>query len=177
MATKPHGSKAVSEPPLIRNHAVEFPGSAAAPAAVRRALAPNTEAPGRTKRWMDSLRHERAARARPTAPEAGALPKRTAWIRLMLAISLSEALRDAVAAFGDAGQPVELRSPATPEAILGAIVRAKHAADRITAHFRSPNHKASAASSFFRSGSRNCPSCFRTRFAVAEVIARLPKEG
>ena len=40
---------------------------------------------------------------------------------LMLAISVREAIRDAVAAFGGAGKPVELRSPATPEAILGAI--------------------------------------------------------
>jgi xanthine dehydrogenase molybdopterin-binding subunit B len=40
---------------------------------------------------------------------------------LMLAISVREAIRDAVAAFGGAGKPVELRSPATPEAILSAI--------------------------------------------------------
>jgi len=36
----------------------------------------------------------------------------------MQAISGREAIRDAVAAFGSAGRPVELRSPATPEAIL-----------------------------------------------------------
>ena len=39
----------------------------------------------------------------------------------MLAISVREAIRDAVAAFGGTGKPVELRSPATAEAILGAI--------------------------------------------------------
>jgi xanthine dehydrogenase molybdopterin binding subunit/xanthine dehydrogenase small subunit len=42
---------------------------------------------------------------------------------LMLAISVREAIRDAVAAFGAAGKPVELRSPATAEAILKAIVK------------------------------------------------------
>ena len=57
-----------------RNEAVEFLGSAAAPAAVRRALAPNPGAPGRTKRWVDATRYEWVARARPTAPGAGALP-------------------------------------------------------------------------------------------------------
>jgi xanthine dehydrogenase molybdopterin binding subunit/xanthine dehydrogenase small subunit len=40
---------------------------------------------------------------------------------LMLAISVREAIRDAVAAFGGTGKVVELRSPATPEAILRAI--------------------------------------------------------
>ena len=47
---------------------------------------------------------------------------------LMLAISVREAIRDAVAAFGGAGQPVELRSPATPEAILSAIGSLKRGA-------------------------------------------------
>ena len=42
---------------------------------------------------------------------------------LMLAISVREALRDAVAAFG-AGGIVELASPATPEAVFWAIERA-----------------------------------------------------
>jgi len=40
---------------------------------------------------------------------------------LMLAISVREAIRDAVAAFGGKGKQVELRSPATAEAILMAI--------------------------------------------------------
>ena len=57
-------------------------GSTAAPAVVRRALAPNPAAPGGTKQWANSSRHEWAARARPTAPEAGALPKPTASFRL-----------------------------------------------------------------------------------------------
>ena len=56
-------------------------GSTAAPAVVRRALAPNPEAPGGTKQWANSSRHEWAARAQPTAPEAGALPNPTAWIQ------------------------------------------------------------------------------------------------
>jgi xanthine dehydrogenase molybdopterin binding subunit/xanthine dehydrogenase small subunit len=40
---------------------------------------------------------------------------------LMLAISVREAIRDAVAAFGPQGSPVELASPATAEAIFMAI--------------------------------------------------------
>ena len=43
---------------------------------------------------------------------------------LMLAISVREAIRDAVAAFGNGG-PVELASPATPERIFFAIRRAR----------------------------------------------------
>jgi xanthine dehydrogenase molybdopterin binding subunit len=42
---------------------------------------------------------------------------------LMLAISVREAIRDAVAAFGPAGGPVALPSPATTEAIFMAIQR------------------------------------------------------
>ncbi|MFN2476656.1 MAG: xanthine dehydrogenase molybdopterin binding subunit [Chthoniobacterales bacterium] len=40
---------------------------------------------------------------------------------LMLAISVREAIRDAVAAFGERGGQVSLASPATPEAIFNAI--------------------------------------------------------
>jgi xanthine dehydrogenase molybdopterin-binding subunit B len=40
---------------------------------------------------------------------------------LMLAISVREAIRDAVAAFGEPGGPVELPSPATCEAIFFAV--------------------------------------------------------
>ena len=43
---------------------------------------------------------------------------------LMLAISVREALRDAVAAFGSGGV-VELALPATPEAVFWAIERAR----------------------------------------------------
>ena len=43
---------------------------------------------------------------------------------LMLAISVREALRDAVAAFGHGGI-VALASPATPEAVFWAIERAR----------------------------------------------------
>ena len=57
-------------------------GSAAAPAAVRRALAPNPEAPGGPKRRAYSTRQAWAARARPSAPVAGALPIPTASFRL-----------------------------------------------------------------------------------------------
>ena len=50
---------------------------------------------------------------------------------LMLALSVREALRDAVAAFGDVRE-VPLAAPATPEALLAAIdaVRARSSADR-----------------------------------------------
>jgi xanthine dehydrogenase molybdopterin-binding subunit B len=40
---------------------------------------------------------------------------------LMLAISVREAIRDAVAAFGESGGQIPLASPATPEAIFNAI--------------------------------------------------------
>jgi xanthine dehydrogenase large subunit len=40
---------------------------------------------------------------------------------LMLAISVREAIRDAVAAFGETGGQVPLASPATCEAIFNAI--------------------------------------------------------
>jgi len=45
---------------------------------------------------------------------------------LMLAFSVREALRDAVAAFGRPGVSVELESPATPEAVYWAIERVRH---------------------------------------------------
>ncbi|HSV39023.1 MAG TPA: molybdopterin cofactor-binding domain-containing protein [Nocardioidaceae bacterium] len=44
---------------------------------------------------------------------------------LMLAFSVREAIRQAVAAFGPAGRSVELASPATPEAVFWAIERAR----------------------------------------------------
>ena len=47
---------------------------------------------------------------------------------LMLAFSVREALRQAVAEFGLAGQPVELASPATPEAVFWAIVSVRKGA-------------------------------------------------
>ena len=51
---------------------------------------------------------------------------------LMLALSVREALRDAIAAFGASPRAVPLRSPATPEAVFDAIeaVRALPAATR-----------------------------------------------
>ncbi|MFA6299097.1 MAG: molybdopterin cofactor-binding domain-containing protein, partial [Nocardioides sp.] len=47
---------------------------------------------------------------------------------LMLAFSVREAIRGAVAAFGHDGAGVELPSPATPEAVFWAIERARGAA-------------------------------------------------
>ncbi len=47
---------------------------------------------------------------------------------LMLAFSVREALREAVAAFGPPGHPVELGSPATPEAVFWAVAAARAAA-------------------------------------------------
>jgi xanthine dehydrogenase large subunit len=44
---------------------------------------------------------------------------------LMLAISVREALRDAVASFGERGRPIVLASPATPEAVYWAIQEAR----------------------------------------------------
>ncbi|HEU4757908.1 MAG TPA: molybdopterin cofactor-binding domain-containing protein, partial [Agromyces sp.] len=46
---------------------------------------------------------------------------------LMLAFSVREAIREAVAAFGPAGHSVELGSPATPEAVFWAIEAAREA--------------------------------------------------
>jgi len=46
---------------------------------------------------------------------------------LMLAFSVREALRDACAAFGPPGRPVELASPATPEAVYWALRAAREA--------------------------------------------------
>ena len=43
----------------------------------------------------------------------------------MLALSVREALRDAVAAFGPQRTSVDLASPATPEAVYWAIERAR----------------------------------------------------
>jgi xanthine dehydrogenase large subunit len=47
---------------------------------------------------------------------------------LMLAFCVREALRDACAAFGPPGRPVELASPATPEAVYWALAAARDAA-------------------------------------------------
>ena len=46
---------------------------------------------------------------------------------LMLAISVREALRSAVTAFGLPGRSVELASPATPEAVFWALDAARQA--------------------------------------------------
>jgi xanthine dehydrogenase large subunit len=48
---------------------------------------------------------------------------------LMLAFSVREAIREAVAAFGPAGHSVDLASPATPEAVFWAIEDARRAAE------------------------------------------------
>jgi xanthine dehydrogenase large subunit len=49
---------------------------------------------------------------------------------LMLAFSVREALRQAVAAFGAGDRPVELASPATPEAVFWAIQAAREIISR-----------------------------------------------
>jgi xanthine dehydrogenase large subunit len=45
----------------------------------------------------------------------------------MLAISVREALRDAVAAFGDEMAPVTFASPATPERVYFAVAHVRAA--------------------------------------------------
>ena len=47
---------------------------------------------------------------------------------LMLAFSVREALREAVAAFGPAGHSVDLGCPSTPEAVFWAVDAARTAA-------------------------------------------------
>ncbi|MDT7921002.1 MAG: xanthine dehydrogenase molybdopterin binding subunit [Meiothermus sp.] len=68
----------------------------------------------------------------PRATESGVVygSKAVGEPPLMLAISVREALRDAVAAFGAEGSrsPVELASPATPEAVYWAIERVREKA-------------------------------------------------
>jgi len=68
----------------------------------------------------------------PRATESGVVygSKAVGEPPLMLAISVREALRDAVAAFGAEGSrsPVELASPATPEAVYWAIERVRQKA-------------------------------------------------
>jgi xanthine dehydrogenase large subunit len=59
---------------------------------------------------------------------------------LMLAISVREALRDAVAAFGPGGV-VELASPATPEAVFWAIEQ-----QRVKEHEAAPPARAKTGS-------------------------------
>lgn len=51
----------------------------------------------------------------------------------MLAFSAREALRQAVGEFGPAGHMVELRSPATPEAVFWAVRSAQQAAEAVRA--------------------------------------------
>ncbi len=64
------------------------------------------------------------------APEDGAIfgSKAVGEPPLMLAISVREAIRGAVAAFGRAGVSVDLPSPATPEAVFWAVERARRGA-------------------------------------------------
>ncbi|HEY2845790.1 MAG TPA: xanthine dehydrogenase molybdopterin binding subunit [Bryobacteraceae bacterium] len=52
---------------------------------------------------------------------------------LMLAISVREAIRDAVAAFGDGG-PLTFASPATPERVFFAVAKARAARQKETIH-------------------------------------------
>lgn len=66
----------------------------------------------------------------PGAHEDGAVygSKAVGEPPLMLALSVREAIRGAVAAFGPDGAGVELSSPATPEAVFWAVERARVAA-------------------------------------------------
>jgi xanthine dehydrogenase large subunit len=50
---------------------------------------------------------------------------------LMLAFSVREAIRAAVAAFGPEGHSVRLPTPATPEAVFWAVERARHGAGQV----------------------------------------------
>jgi xanthine dehydrogenase large subunit len=50
----------------------------------------------------------------------------------MLALSVREALRAAIAAFGERRGPIDLPSPATPEAVYWAIER-QRGGDRVAA--------------------------------------------
>ena len=76
----------------------------------------------------------------PGAPQAGVVfgSKAVGEPPLMLAISVREALRDAVAAFADpsslSDQPVTFDSPATPERIFFAVQRARSAGPRVAAN-------------------------------------------
>ena len=67
----------------------------------------------------------------PHATEEGAVygSKGVGEPPLMLAFSVREALRQAVADFGKAGTSVHLASPATPEAVFWAIERARAGSD------------------------------------------------
>jgi xanthine dehydrogenase large subunit len=61
------------------------------------------------------------------ATEAGAVygSKAVGEPPLMLAFSVREALRQAAAAFGEAGTSINLASPATPEAVFWAVESAR----------------------------------------------------
>ncbi|RHW25361.1 xanthine dehydrogenase molybdopterin binding subunit [Nocardioides immobilis] len=65
------------------------------------------------------------------APEEGAVygSKAVGEPPLMLAFSVREALRQAVAAFGPAGTSVDLASPATPEAVWWAVQQARRSVE------------------------------------------------
>lgn len=69
----------------------------------------------------------------PRAHEEGAVygSKAVGEPPLMLAFSVREALREAVAAFGPAGVSVDLASPATPEAVYWAIEAVRSAPDAV----------------------------------------------
>jgi len=70
---------------------------------------------------------------RPIAPTTDVIfgSKAVGEPPLMLALSVREALRDAVAAFGDVPREVLLAAPSTPEAIWRAIERVRNGSARI----------------------------------------------
>ena len=75
----------------------------------------------------EDLRVDLFRRSQPPSTEVIFSSKGVGEPPLMLALSVREALRDAVAAFGRARR-VELRSPATPEALFKAIQAARNPA-------------------------------------------------
>ncbi|MEZ5463781.1 MAG: xanthine dehydrogenase molybdopterin binding subunit [Lysobacteraceae bacterium] len=76
----------------------------------------------------DDLRLDLFRRSTPPSTDVIFSSKGVGEPPLMLALSVREALRDAVAAFGDDADCVELASPATPEAIFQAIARIRSVA-------------------------------------------------
>ncbi|MEO6827307.1 MAG: xanthine dehydrogenase molybdopterin binding subunit [Microbacteriaceae bacterium] len=64
---------------------------------------------------------------------------------LMLALSVREALRQAVASFGPAGRPATLASPATPEAVFWALTQAADAVPAAREQVPSSSSESSSA--------------------------------
>ena len=102
------------------------------------------------------------------ATEAGAVygSKAVGEPPLMLAFSVREALRQAAAAFGEAGTSVNLASPATPEAVFWAVEQAR---DQAAGDTRGDVIEG------FPVGCRRIS--VRTRTADAQVVGELATRG